>query len=239
MGRQLQTLLRMNERVAELVRDFETFVEHFDNTPLFSGPSLYFHKKVINTLSKTGLQEAIEDNSFLEYLYATLASWGLHRMGETNTKLVDFEPFKSSIHANKDEILKLTDKKITQLSSNMTLTEDLRALIENLKIGEGETKLIFNSKTLHHLLPNLIPPIDRQYTLLFFYNSTGPPHIENCFSEIYPKFVEIALSCTDNIFKRVGKGFHTSDTKVIDNAIIGYVLKKNLKEQKKTMSTGV
>jgi hypothetical protein len=93
MARQLQTLLRMNERVEELVRDFETFIEHFDNTPLFSGPSLYFHKKVISILLKIGLQEAIEDNSFLEYLYATLASWGLHRMGETNTKLVDFQPF--------------------------------------------------------------------------------------------------------------------------------------------------
>lgn len=233
MGRQLQTLSRMNDRVNELKQNFEGFVEYFDKTPLFSGPSLYFHKKVINILSQKGLQEAIEDNLFLEYLYATLASWGLHRMGETNTKLVDFENFKSSIQANKDEILKLKEEKITQLNSDTALTGNIRALIDNLKIGEGETKLIFNSKTLHHLLPNLIPPIDRQYTLLFFYNSTGPPHIENCFSEIYPKFVEIALSCKDNIVKMVGKGFHTSETKVIDNAIVGYVLKKNLKEKKK------
>lgn len=233
MGRQLQTLSRMNDRVNELKQNFEGFVEYFDKTPLFSGPSLYFHKKVINILSQNGLQKAIGDDLFLEYLYATLASWGLHRMGETNTKLVDFENFKSSIQANKDEILKLKDEKITQLNSDTTLTGNLRALIDNLKIGEGETKLIFNSKTLHHLLPNLIPPIDRQYTLLFFYNSTGPPYIENCFSEIYPKFVEIALSCKDNIVKMVGKGFHTSETKVIDNAIVGYVLKKNLKGQKK------
>jgi hypothetical protein len=236
MGRQLQTLLRMNERVEELIRYFEEFVEHFNNTPLFSGPSLYFHKKVISILSRIGLQEAIGDNLFLEYLYATLASWGLHRMGDTNTKLVDFENFKGSIQSNRDEILKLKDERITHLDSNTSITGNLGTLIENLKIGEGETKLIFNSKTLHHLLPNLIPPIDRQYTLLFFYNSTGPPYIENCFSEIYPKFVEIALSRKGEILKTVGVGFHTSETKVVDNAIVGYVLKKNLKEQKKKKS---
>ena len=38
MSRQLQTLLRMNERIEELIKDFEIFVKHFDNTPLFSGP---------------------------------------------------------------------------------------------------------------------------------------------------------------------------------------------------------
>lgn len=232
MGRQLQTLSRMNERVEELKRDFKLFVRHFDNTLVFSGPSIYFHKKVINILSQKGLQKAIEDNLFLEYLYATLASWGLHRMGETNTKLVDFEAFKNSIQENKDDLLALEDKKITTLNTNTTLIDNLRTLIEKLKIGEGETKLIFNSKTLHHLLPNLIPPIDRQYTLLFFYNSKGPSHMENCFSEIYPRFVEIAVSRKDNIVKMIGKDFHTSETKVIDNAIVGYVLKKNLKEQK-------
>ena len=129
--------------------------------------------------------------------------------------------------------MKLKDKKITQINTNTTIIDNLGGLINKLKIGEGETKLIFNSKTLHHLLPSLIPPIDRQYTLLFFYNSTGPPLIENCFSEIYPKFVEIALSRKNDIVKMIGKGFHTSETKAVDNAIVGYVLKKNLKEQKK------
>ena len=237
--RQLQTLLRMNERVQELIRDFQGFVMHFDNTPLFSGPSLYFHKKVINTLSQIGIQKAIENELFLEYLYATLASWGLHRMGDTNTKLVDFEKFKGSIHGNKDMILGLKDEKITNINKNSNIIDHLEKLIDNLKIGEGETKLIFNSKTLHHLLPNLIPPIDRQYTLLFFYNSTGPPCIENCFSEIYPKFVEIALSRKDDIIKKVGTGFHTSESKVVDNAIVGYVLKNNLKDQKKKKSASM
>jgi hypothetical protein len=78
-----------------------------------------------------------------------------------------------------------------------------------------------------------MPPIDRQYTLLFFYNSTSPPHIEDCFSEIYPRFISIALQKKDSIREKVGEGFHTSETKVIDNAIVGYILKKDLKGQKR------
>jgi hypothetical protein len=66
-------------------------------------------------------------------------------MGETNTKLVDFENFKSSIHANK--ILKLKDEKMTQLNNNMTITESLKALIDNLKIGDGGDKTYFQQQT--------------------------------------------------------------------------------------------
>ncbi|MCK4404169.1 MAG: hypothetical protein KAW02_03675 [candidate division Zixibacteria bacterium] len=197
------------------------------NKPIFSGPSIYFHKRVIDLLHKDGLSDALKNELFFEYLYATLASWGLHRMGETNTKLLDFDNFKKSITSHKEKILVLRDKKITELTTNTPVANQLQKLIENLKIGVGEIKLIFNSKAIHHFLPDLMPPIDRQHTLLFFYNSKNPAHIDNCFTEIFPKFVEIAIQNKNNIRKRIGKGFHTSETKVIDNAIVGYV-RKNL-----------
>lgn len=232
MKRQQKTLERMTKRLKELKDNFDEFLDHFDKTRIFSGPSLYFHKKVIDILRKKGLSGVLEDELFFEYLYATLASWGLHRMGKTNTKLVDFDKFKQSITWQKDRILILADKKITELSTSIPATKQLRELIEDLEIGEGETKLVFNSKTMHHLLPDLMPPIDRQYILLFFYNSISPSRIEDCFSEIFPRFIEIAVQKKDTIHKRVGKGFNTSETKVIDNAIVGYVLKNDLKGQK-------
>lgn len=235
MGRQEKTFKRMNDRVKELKENFDGFIEYFDSTSIFSGPSLYFHKKTIDILRRYGLSAVLKSEQFFEYLYATLASWGLHRMGKTNTKLVDFDKFKESITSQKERLLTLSDKRILEFTPNqLTLvTNQLRELIENLKIGEGETKIVFNSKAIHHLLPDLMPPIDRQYTLLFFYDSTSPPHIDDCFSEIYPKFVSIAFSKKDSIREKVGKGFHTSETKVIDNAIVGYVLKKDLKGQKR------
>ncbi len=224
----------MNKRVKELIENFDDFVEYFDKASIFSGPSLYFHKKAVEILRKDGLSNVLESDQFFEYLYATLASWGLHRMGKTNTKLVDFDKFKESITSQKERFLTFGNKRITEISIDNSITTHLRKLIENLKIGEGETKIVFNSKAIHHLLPDLMPPIDRQYTLLFFYNySPSPPYIEDCFSEIYPKFISIAIQRKDSIHKKIGKGFHTSETKVIDNAIVGYVLKKDLKRQKR------
>jgi len=237
MKRQQKTLERMKHRVNELERHFNEFVEHFDkqqeNKPIFSGPSIYFHKRVIDILRENGLSKVLENNSFFEYLYATLASWGLHRMGKGNTRLVDFDKFKESIKSQKKRILALKNKRITELSTNTPVTNQLQELIGKLEIGEGEIKLIFNSKTIHHFLPDLMPPIDREHTLRFFYNSKSPTRIDDCFPEIFPKFIEIAVQKKESIRKTPGKGFHTSETKVIDNAIVGFVLKKNLKGQKK------
>ena len=33
-------------------------------------------------------------------------------------------------------------------------------------------QIVANSKALHHLLPALVPPIDREYTFRFFYDRT-------------------------------------------------------------------
>ena len=97
--------------------------------------------------------------------------------------------------------------------------------------GSGETLLVANSKALHHLLPGLVPPIDRNYTLRFF---VGRPHIyrgwdaELLFLAIYPLFHEIAVRCAGEIHELLAKpleGMNTSVTKVIDNAILGFMLR--------------
>jgi len=230
--RRKNTAKRMNNRVKKLQGRFAFYANYLDSNNIFSGPSVYFHKKAIEFIRDNGLEAALGDNSFFEYLYATLASWGLHRMGKTKTKLVDFEEFKGSIKRQKDQLLELKGKRISNMknkASREEITIKLAELINSLKVGRGETKLIYNSKTLHHLLPNLMPPIDTQYTLQFFYYRKRPSHIDNRFQEIYPKFVEIAVSNKKYIRRKVekcwrtGVGFHTSETKVIDNAIVGFI----------------
>lgn len=163
--RQEKTLRMMDDRLKKLKDNFDAFVEHFDNTPNFSGPSLYFHQKTINILRNNSLLAAFENELFFEYLYATLASWGLHKMGKMNAKLVDFDNFKGSITSQRERFLLLGDKRITELSIDTPIVNQLQKLMENLKISKGKTKLVYNSKTIHHLLPDLMPPIDRQYTL--------------------------------------------------------------------------
>lgn len=36
------------------------------------------------------------------------------------------------------------------------------------RVGIGQTLLVANSKALHHVLPDLVPSIDRNFTLMFF-----------------------------------------------------------------------
>lgn len=40
-----------------------------------------------------------------------------------------------------------------------------------LKLSVSDATIVVNSKALYHLLPRLIPPIDRQYTVRFFKQS--------------------------------------------------------------------
>ena len=41
-------------------------------------------------------------------------------------------------------------------------------IIAAIKVSTSRTQSVAASKMLHHFLPDLIPPIDRQYTFSFF-----------------------------------------------------------------------
>jgi hypothetical protein len=75
------------------------------------------------------------------------------------------------------------------------------------------------------LLPDLVPPIDRQYTFNFF---TGQMQVidgeETAFAEWFPLLCEIARACTEQIGAALERGgfMATSASKVIDNAIMGF-----------------
>jgi len=226
--RRQSTLDRMDRRVASLCSDFSYYIDKFDSSNLFTGPSLYFHFRTLDRLRKCGaLATAFEDNLFFEYLYATLTAWGLHRMGPIPAKLVDFETFRSSLRDQKSEIEGLEDCRLTRLSEGDldVVVDSLWQILATLRISRAETKLVANSKALHHLLPQLMPPIDRQYTLQFFYGHKAiSGRDEQVFREIYGQFHRIGSRSEAAIHEYLGHGFHTSETKVIDNAIVGYVL---------------
>jgi len=83
------------------------------------------------------------------------------------------------------------------------------------------SRIVLGSKALRHLLPELVVPIDREYTQRFFgwANPTLQNFPERCFREAFAGFAAIAREA--NPAQYVGRGWHTSKTKVIDNAIVG------------------
>lgn len=228
----------LQQRIAErrplvdlLISDFGRFVDAFDENRQFSGPSLYFHVKAITALrSHTLPLDALSDNGFFDDLYATLASWGLHRMGPGNAKLVEIEELKASFRKQRQRIEHLQALRIENVDTEDV--DDVAAsiwdVLRELSVGVGHTLLVANTKALHHLLPDLVPPIDRNYTLMFF---VGRRYIYRgrdsyYFKALFSLFREIAVTCLDDIRGRIRtpvEGMNTSVTKVIDNAILGFV----------------
>ena len=222
----------MQEHVGSLIEHFDEYVRVFDQRNLFTGPSVYFHTKTLEILRRHNKpSEALLDDLFFDYLYATLTSWGLHRMGHGFTKLAELGKIKTSFRMQKvrEHISNLERFEITNIQEGniASITSDLWGILANTRVSVSRTKIVANSKALHHILPELIPPIDREYTLRFFYNHTTLNQgDEAAFKEIYPYFHKIASTCKDKIMSHIGVGMNTSQTKVIDNAIVGFVLKE-------------
>ncbi len=103
-----ETTRRMGQRVSELIEDFDGCCDAFDRLSLFTGPSAYFHSKTLNLLRQHKCPaDAIMDESFVESIYATLTSWGMHRMGPGRAKLVEFPIFVESFRRLEEPIRKL------------------------------------------------------------------------------------------------------------------------------------
>src|SRR5262245_2365821 len=68
-------------------------------------------------------------------------------------------------------------------------------------------------------------PIDRTYSFNFFYNRNMLSISEqDAFREMFSRFHCIGLANRAEIAGALGRRWHTSETKVIDNAIVGYVV---------------
>lgn len=221
--RHAKTEARVQHRMDRLCRRFGTYLDVFERESKFTGPSEYFHLRALRQRRGNGISALLADRLFLEYVYATLASWGMHRMGPGGAKLVPFDKFASSMKAQRQLFKRMGRWSI--LSVGTPQVEVIWKAMDALQVSETGTKLVANSKVLHHVLPMLIPPIDRQYTLAFFDYWDIGGRDEEIFRYVYPRLQEIAARCRRVIESSVGTHrWHTSPTKVLDNAVVGYVL---------------
>lgn len=88
----------MNERTEELASDLPRWLRSFDAAAKFSGPSLYFHLRTLVCLYRhPSAVDALSSEKLFDWLYATLASWGMHRMGRGSTRLRELPEIKASV----------------------------------------------------------------------------------------------------------------------------------------------
>ena len=223
--RRARTEARVRRNIDRLCSRFKTYLSVFEKKARFTGPSLYFHSRALARRRGKTCRELLADLSFMEYVYATLASWGMHRMGSTGAKLVPFQEFTRSLRSQRRSLERVWPWSIESVTEAQI--EPLWAALRSVRASATQTLLVANSKTLHHLLPKLIPPIDREYTLTFFnYWDIGGSD-EQIFRYIYSRFQEIANRCRKTITNSIGTHpWHTSSTKVLDGALVGFVLKE-------------
>lgn len=212
------------QRIEDLCRNFRVYLARFDSEERFAGPSLYFHQRTIQCRRELGDPlAAIKDECFREYLYATLAAWGLVRMG--GVKMHDFNDFTKSLKRSAHEIQDLDGLQIESLSDRDVppVAESICTIIGQLEITEARAKLVANTKALHHLLPELVPPIDRKHIGWFFgWQSRMQAH-QQPFMDMFPRFCHIARRVSPSQYVERTE-WCTSQTKVLDNAILGFSL---------------
>ena len=95
-------------------------------------------------------------------------------------------------------------------------------LVSVLNVVDNKARIFAGTKTLHHLLPDLVPPMDRAWTGAFFgWSVLDPQNNQSAIlAEAFTAFAEVARATQPS--RLVGPGGRTSATKVLDNALIGY-----------------
>lgn len=192
----------------------------------FGAPSIYFHQKALEWQQNDFLSER-----HLEYVYATLSAWGMHRMGKTGAKMPDFDIFKNSILAAKKELIIWKELNIKQIGEKEfhKLLPDLTKVCFNITATTSNSRLVSSSKTLAHILPDLVCPMDREYTLMFFYESKSLTKKKECevFGYVMQKMWDFYHEPKTSIIKcEKSKSFCESYPKIFDNLIIAYKKEK-------------
>jgi hypothetical protein len=213
----------------DLVKKFSEWLGYFEaHGPFSKKGQLECHVDTIARRRELGSAEAaVVDEQFLRALYKTLRAWGI---GVRRSRLKPFEEFAASFGRQKQAVAEFEGLAIDDPGLNVSGTTDaLWTLLSQLQIVENAATLVPLTKALHHVLPELVVPMDREYTQMFFgwQNHQFQYGQRDCFTEGFSIFTQIARSVNPSQY--VSKGWNSSPTKVIDNGLVG--LMRHVRDQ--------
>jgi hypothetical protein len=213
------------EKVSDILQNMEGYhAAFYAGITAFRGPSLFFHRQSLETQSRPDFIR------HLEYVYATLASWGMHRMGPGGSKMQDFATFKNSVEPLRDKIGEAQQIDYREVTSQNLDT--LEEIFKGINIMVSGTSIVGNSKVMAHMVPNIVPPIDRQYTLKYLRGNTSIKNdlnyewslLKEIISEFFiPVASDVRFIAQANVWiaNQTDYPWDTSILKVIDNLVIG------------------
>ena len=210
-------------RATQLVSRFGDYVQTYDDRVPFTGEQLISHRETIMLRRQAAnVRAAVEDAEFIASLRRTLQAWGI---GRRASRLVPEVEFAVALKAALPIIEPLEPMRIDAADLPDDIAERLWLLINSLGVVENRAKLVAGTKTLHHLVPDLVPPMDREWTGLFFqfhlpeWQDQGSQR--RIFHIAFNQFLTVARQVQPQQYV-TNTGWRTSRTKILDNALIGF-----------------
>jgi hypothetical protein len=233
---QADTLVPMTKRedlvadhVGRLISRFDYYVDIYERLdPFRRSGQLSSHVHTLKARAELGsAAAALADRRFLGSLYETLLKWGI---GRRSSRLVPISEFEKALRDREASFVLLDGWRIDD--PDLTVGDTSRALwnlIASLGIVKNDAPLVAGTKTLHHILPDLIPPMDRQYTRPFFgwYGQQFQYQQERAFEEAFREFWRIAVRVEPA--RLLGTDWRTARSKLLDNAVVGFCLQEGIK----------
>jgi hypothetical protein len=210
-------------RAAKLTSGFERYVQVYDDRVPFTSVQLACHRKTAGLRRQAeGVQAAVENGQYVESLRETLQAWGI---GRRASRLVPPTEFAAALRAAVPRLEPLEALRIDAADLPPDIADQIWPIIDSLGVVTNKAKLVAGTKTMHHLLPDLVPPMDHVWTGTFF--QFHPPEWQDVggqrriFGLAYNQFVAVAR-CVHPEQYVTGAGWRTSRTKILDNALIGF-----------------
>lgn len=214
---------QVESRVVSLCMKFEDHLAAFEDATPFASTQLRAHRRTIDLrMELEDLDRVLEDGEFFHSLRETLRQWDMDSRG---ARLGSEHDWLETFYTQKETLEWLWTQRLDDPSLDIEkIATDAWSILSGGRIMASKSQLVGGTKVLHHLLPNLIPPIDRRYTCSFF--QWHGPQIQrepwDVFSDILSHSALIARDVQPGDY--VGSGWNSSLTKVLDNAIVGYEL---------------
>ena len=213
----------IEERVTKLTRGFGNYLRNYDDRVSFTTEQLAAHRACIALRKQADtVRAAVDDPVFLQALRRTLRAWGI---GVRASRLVPQDQFAAALLRALPALEVLEPLAVDGPDLPPDIADRLWTVIESLGVVENMAKIVAGTKTLHHLLPDLVVPMDRAWTGKFFQfhlpEWQKPESQHRIFALAYNHFVTIARQVHPGQYV-TGDAWRTGRTKIIDNALIGF-----------------
>jgi hypothetical protein len=201
----------IEKRLVDLESRFREYLEFFNAAPPFGSRQLQNHRRTLNSLSSfASASDAARDGEFANSLAETPKSWDIG-VERSKTDLVQPWEFREQLRRISLAVAQLERQRIDELTidNESGVARLIWRIIRELDIVTKDgrpvkRKVVSGTKTIHHLLPDLVFPIDNEYTGTFFGCDDFGHHAEQRFTFVFCRVAASARAVAPKVMS--GRG---------------------------------